>query len=241
MFKIRAAGILMQINNRYEYIRDKCADYIVYEDNEPDIIMEPSEERIHFSIDYKWRYDQERISVPEAEYDAAPYTIYHLLPRFDAFWLHAAVVEMDGKAYAFSAAPGCGKSTHVNLWKKVFGDKVRIINGDNPIIRLHDGVFYAYGTPFCGKEGYQVNTGVPLKGICFLKRSSENRIQRAEPISAYIRLLRDNYNITPETQNMHMKLYEQLIEQVPVYLLQCNMKEDAALVAWEGMKCDGMS
>ena len=238
MFRIRVAEILMQINNRYDYIREKCSDYIVEEDRDPEIIMEPSEDRIQYSIDYKWRYDQEKISISEAEYDAAPYTIYHLLPEFDAFWLHAAVVEMDGKAYAFSAAPGYGKSTHVNLWKKVFGDKVRIINGDNPIIRLQDGVFYAYGTPFCGKEGYQENIGVPLKGICFLKRASENRIQRVAPASAYVRLLRDNYNITPETMEMHMKLYERLIEQVPVYSLHCNMADEAAIIAWEGMKCD---
>jgi hypothetical protein len=100
---------------------------------------------------------------------------------------------------------------------------------------LEDGVFNAYGTPFCGKEGWQVNKGVKLCGICFLERAIENRISEMDKAFAYARLLRDNYNITPETLIAHMELYERLVEQVPVYRLECNMDIEAAYVARRGL------
>jgi hypothetical protein len=236
MFYIKCANILIQVNNRYELIREKCKDYITKIDDEaPQIIMEPSDNRIQFSVDYKRRFEGTEISLDEAEYDAAPYPVYHQFAYYDAFWLHAALIEVDGKGYAFTAYSGCGKSTHVGLWKKAFGDEVSIINGDNPIVRLEDGVFIAYGTPFCGKEGWQINKGVRLCGICFLERATDNRISPMDTAFAYARLLRDNFNITPETLEAHMELYEKLVEQVPVYKLECNMEIEAAKVARRGL------
>jgi hypothetical protein len=232
---MRCANILIQVNNRYDLIREKCKNYIVQVDDEaPQIIMEPSDERIQFSIEYTRAFGRE-LTIEEAEYDAAPYPVYHQFAYYDAFWLHSVLIEVEGKGYAFTAYPGCGKSTHASLWKKAFGDEVSIINGDNPIVRLEDGVFNAYGTPFCGKEGWQVNKGVKLCGICFLERAVDNRISEVDKALAYARLLRDNYNITPETLIAHMELYERLVEQVPVYRLECNMDIEAAYVARRGL------
>ena len=39
-----------------------------------------------------------------------------------------------------------------------------------------DGKAYAYGTPWCGKDGINQNKKVPLQGICFLIQSKENNI-----------------------------------------------------------------
>lgn len=239
MFYIKCADILFQVNNRYNYIYEKCKDYILQTSEKPDLILEPSEERIQYSVDYKKKYDGEDISMAEAEFDAAPYPVYGSLPEFNAFWLHSAVVELDGAAYAFTANPGTGKTTHIHLWKQLYGDEIRIINGDNPIVRLKDGVFYAYGTPFCGKEGYQVNTGVPLKGLCFLERAETNSIERYDPSLAYARLLHDNFSISQSTLLAHMNLYEQFLEKVPVYILKCNMDPEAARVARKGLCGNG--
>ena len=100
--------------------------------------------------------------------------------QFDALWLHSAVMEMDGEGYAVTAPSGYGKTTHARLWLKAFPGKARIINGDNPIVRKEGEGFMAYGTPFCGKEGYQVNIGVPLKGFCYLKHGEANSIRRLD-------------------------------------------------------------
>lgn len=237
MFMIRMAGLLIQVNNRYEHIREKCRDYIVETDEKPDLIMEASDADIEHSKAWKIREANEYVDDNVAELDSAPYNVYPELPDYQALWLHAAVVEMNGGAYAFSAPSGYGKSTHISLWKQAFGDRVRIINGDNPILRLHDGVFYAYGTPFCGKEGEQINTRIPLRGICFLHHAEQNAIHHVEPAAALMRLMADNWTIsTAEQQEKHLCLYEELVTRVPVYLLMCNQDVGAAHVAWEGMQ-----
>ena len=139
MFKMRIADLLVQVNNRHEYFKQKCEAYLVETEDTPDLLMEADVASIRFSQEWKLRYDHEDISEAEGEFDAAPYRMYPYLPRYDAFWLHASVVEKDGAAYAFTAPSGYGKSTHTRLWLEAFGDRVRIINGDNPIIRLQNG------------------------------------------------------------------------------------------------------
>lgn len=66
-------------------------------------------------------------------------------PKHNVFLMHAAVIGFGGKAYAFTAASGTGKSTHLRLWKDAFGDAVQIINGDKPLLRIgsEDGVEHA--------------------------------------------------------------------------------------------------
>ena len=61
---------------------------------------------------------------------------------FDAMLMHCAAVSVDNEAYLFTAVSGTGKTTHINLWRKKFGDRFFVINGDKPIIRLIDGKFY---------------------------------------------------------------------------------------------------
>lgn len=238
MFKIRMAGLLFQINNRYDLIEEKCLEYKVETSDKADFILEVSDEEIHFVQNWKRENDGVEISAAEAEYDKAPYAIYPKLFPYKASWLHAAVVEMDGEAFAFTAPSGYGKSTHIKLWLKAFGEKVKIINGDNPILRCIDGTFYAFGTPFCGKEGFHVNTAAPLKGICYLRRSEKNSIERLDPSLAFAQLVRDNWTLVEaETEAAsYLPFYAELVEKVPVYLLKCNQEVQAAQIAREGMR-----
>lgn len=51
------------------------------------------------------------------------------------------MLEIDGKAYMFSAPSGTGKSTHAKLWRDCFGDRVTMINDDKPLIKFReDGI-----------------------------------------------------------------------------------------------------
>lgn len=236
MFTIRIADLNVQVNNKYPLLREKCADYIIDDVAEPDLIMSPTDEEIRVAQNWYVEYENMEVTPGEAEFSCAPFPLYPRLPQFDAVWLHAAVLEREGGAYAFTAPSGYGKSTHAKLWLKVFGDQTRIINGDNPILRMKDGVFHAYGTPFCGKEGYQVNTGAPLRGICILHHAETNSIRRIDPSIACSILFRSNTRIPPDTVDAHLALYDQLVSKVPVYVLSCNMEDEAALVSWEGMR-----
>ncbi len=159
-----------------------------------------------------------------------------LLSR-DAFFLHAAVIEKDGVAFAFSAPSGTGKSTHLKLWKELYGNNVRIINGDKPILRKKNGRFHAYGTPWCGKEGWNENRSAPLGALCFLARGSENRIERLTPNEA-LQLLLSQLLIpnAPDKVASLLSLSDTLLSEVPAFRLHCNISTEAAALAYTTMK-----
>lgn len=238
-FRIRMAGLTFEIRHHYDYIRARCAAYIVDDDIQPDIIMEVSPEYFARTL-ADWLEKPE--TLPDSpvplqelvEFACVPVSAYYRLASHDAVWLHATVVEYDGAAYAFTAPSGYGKTTHARLWLQHFGSKARIINGDNPILRMQDGQFFACGTPFCGKERYQVNVSVPLKGICYLTHSETNSITRMDPTIAMAQLFQENMWMN-NAYEAHLAVYEKLVAQVPVYQLRCNMDVQAARVAWEGM------
>jgi hypothetical protein len=151
--------------------------------------------------------------------------------------MHCAVIEYEGNGYAFAAQSGTGKSTHVSLWQKRFGNDVRIINGDKPIMRFYEDGLYAFGTPWCGKEGYNENDSVKLKGICFLERDTVNRISRITPKEAVTRIF--HQVLTPsdlETLDALFPLLDRMLREVPCYVLGCNISEEAADVSYNGMK-----
>ncbi len=229
MFNINIADLIVSIDNKYPYVIDKCTDYITTEENNTGLILSVTEKRMQYSIDYKRQFDGEEISLPEAEYDAIHYELYGKLHMFDAIWLHSVLINKNEEGYAFTAEPGGGKSTHAGIWLKTYNDAT-IVNGDNTIIRRcrDDGIFYGYGTPFCGKEGYQENRRVPMKAICFLNKSPVNKVEQIKPLEAAMQLLKENWCVRRSFATAVMKLYIDLSEQVRFYRINCNMEPDAA-------------
>ena len=240
MFYIRIAELLIQVINRYDFSRDCCRDYLVG-DGKPDLVLQSTEEELHEAASIIAGTSGATCSFDYAEFIRLHAMLYPLLPSFQAFWQHAVLVELDGNGYAFTAPSGYGKSTHALLWKKWFSDKARIVNGDNPIFRLQDGVFYGYGTPWCGKERFQENRRVPMKGLCYLKHGESNSIRRMSKEMAFSQLLRQNQWVLGRQKQPddYMQLLETFVEQVPVYELTCNQDVEAAQIAYEGMKHGG--
>lgn len=153
-----------------------------------------------------------------------------------AFLMHGALIEYEGKGYLFTAKSGTGKTTHINLWKQVFGeDKVTVVNGDKPIIRFIEDRVYAYGTPWCGKEGYNVNTKVELCALVFVDRAVENSISKISDTLALPRIFSQIMIADSADLEKQLELVDRLLEKVPTYLLKCNMEPDAAIVAYSGM------
>ncbi|MFR5854594.1 MAG: hypothetical protein ACLUE8_09830 [Lachnospiraceae bacterium] len=240
MFYIEIAKLLVQVNNHYDLIRQQCQPYLVEPHREPDLVMEADEKEIAFGKAWFLQHEHTEITDAESEFSRAPFSIYSKLPAFGAMWLHSVLLEMDGEGYAITAPSGYGKSTQGQLWLKAFPDRARIINGDNPIVRKEGEGFVAYGTPFCGKEGYQVNIGVPLKGFCYLKHGETNSIRRMDSTVAFAQLLREyQCRFTPQNQEKYMELLQHFAETVPVYVLTCNLDGQAPIVAYEGMKHGG--
>ncbi len=153
--------------------------------------------------------------------------------------LHAATVTVGGHAYAFSAPSGTGKTTHIRLWKKVYGDAVTVLNGDKPILREKDGELIAYGTPWCGKERWQTNAAAPLKALCFIERGEKNAIRALAPAEALDRVFRQL--LKPENAQgvaQTLRMADLLIRKIPIYLLSCNISEEAARLSFETMTAE---
>lgn len=61
--------------------------------------------------------------------------------NYNAAVFHAALISFDGRGVAFAAPSGTGKSTHIRLWRRLFGSRVECINGDKPLLLFRDGRF----------------------------------------------------------------------------------------------------
>lgn len=162
---------------------------------------------------------------------------YRQLLNFDGLYLHSSAVVRDGKAYLFSGHSGVGKSTHTHLWIDTFGGDTRIINDDKPALRLIDGVWYAYGTPWCGKNGINLNEKAPVAGICFLKQAPHNRIRRISPSEAVQKMLGQTMHRFQELSYMDAMLQhlERLVKQIPVYEMENLPEPAAAQLSYETM------
>jgi len=206
----------------------RCRDYLFHESTAADII-------IRSDLYRKGHYDP-RLPQTTVAYMESAYQFYLELLRFDGFYLHASAVVRDGRAYLFSGHPKAGKSTHTRLWLDTFGDCC-IINDDKPALRRLDGIWYAYGTPWCGKDGINHNKRAPLAGVCFLKKAEENRIRRLDAVEAMQKLLSQTiYKFTQVEQlDMLLQHLELFLQEVPVFELENKPESSAAQLSYETM------
>lgn len=234
MFKIKIADINILVHNKYEFTRLFCSNYLTDEE-EIDFEVSCSDEEILEEI----KISDIEITPEYVENVCIHRAIAERLAEFDAFLFHSALIECDGTGIAFAAHSGVGKSTHIGLWKKVYGNRVRIINGDKPIIRFINGKPMAYGTPWLGKEGLGVNDSCPLKAVCFILRNDENLIKKIDPFyvisdlfgQVYVPKLQDNAEKT-------LELLDRFISLTDFYSLECNMNDSAAITAYKGILGD---
>jgi len=196
-------------------------------------------ENVDITVKSHWqsvKKDYPLLSDDDGEYLATGAKFYLNLLDHDGLMLHSSAVVMDGKAYLFTADCGTGKSTHTSLWLKAFGDRAFILNDDKPALRLEDGVWYAYGTPWSGKHDISVNTRVPLGGIAVVYRDETNWLEPFGGKDAVVQLFRQlNRMRSMEYRIKLLELLDKLIGQVPVWKLHCNMDVEAAIVAYETM------
>ncbi len=102
--------------------------------------------------------------------------------------LHASVVRYQGKAYAFTAPSGTGKSTQVANWLRAI-DGCDLINDDNPIIRMIDGKPVLYGSPWSGKTPCYRNVEAPLGAVIKIERADSDYTTPLSPLQAFSTLI----------------------------------------------------
>ncbi len=230
MFRIRLAGITVEIDNRHNLVFEQCKDYLC-DDCAPAF-------RVAVSTAETQTYQAScgrPMTLPEAESYLLYRRICERMPKYGVFLLHAAVVEMEGRGYAFSARRGTGKSTHTELWQSHFKGRATVINGDKPLIRrAPDGRFWAYGTPWCGKEGKGVNRRCPLNAICFLEQGTKNHVSVTSTADAAARIMEATV-LPPDTDNRDRMaaLVGAAVRDIPALTLSCRPDAEAVEVAYE--------
>ncbi len=223
------ADLRIQITNKYRYTTEYCKKYISLDQNSPfDISATANEEGFlkekEGSPDFPDAYI-ENICIYR--------DICNQLPKFNRFLLHAAIIDYDDNGYAFLGQSGIGKTTHTSLWLKHIPD-TKIINGDKPILRVENDKIYAYGTPWMGKEHRGENSRTCLKALCFLEQAKQNSIIKLSQSQAVERIF--NQILLPDDEenvSMTLELVDKMIMLLPIFLLRCNISEDAVKVSFE--------
>ena len=170
--------------------------------------------------------------------------LYRKLARallaYDTAVFHGSVVALDGRAFAFTAPSGTGKTTHTRLWlKNIPGSYV--LNGDKPLLRLDGDRVLACGTPWRGKERYGCPAILPLDAVVLLERGAENRIEPLSFHDALPTLLRQTHR-PPDSEGLlkTLALIGRLEGRVRLFRLSCTMEDEAARVCLRGLVGEGV-
>lgn len=210
-------------------LASRCQPYIWENAGEPDVVIREDLYRPE-------RYPNGSPNL--VAYMESAYQFYKELVGFGGFYLHSSAVVVDGKAYLFSGFPGAGKSTHTRNWQEIFGkDAAVIINDDKPALRRIDGVWYAYGTPWCGKDGINANEKAPVAGVCFLVKAEHNKIRRLSVWEAMQRVMSQTiYRFqSADTLDRMLSHLEQFLQEVPVFEMENLPDLDAVRMSYSTM------
>ena len=235
-FTMEIAGLVTRVQPMFVTTREYCRDYL--SNNVADFFVEVTEEDLAYE---QKMLDQEAVeeglkfrkfSGPFLERTSIQRKIAYELLNRDTVLLHGSTVGLDGNAYLFTAPCGTGKSTHTRLWREAFGCRAVTVNDDKTFLKITPSGVLAYGSPWSGKHGLQTNICLPLKGICFLSRGSENVITPAKP-EDWVEELRHQSLIpeSPAGQTKALALLDALAQQTPLWQLKCTKDIAAALVA----------
>lgn len=228
LYKI--CGMNVSCDFRYATMTQRAEKYLTESGGSAEITVAHSESELR-----ELMAAQPHLSLNECEIIKTATSFYTQLLLHGGFMLHSSAVEYNGGAYLFSAASGTGKSTHTSLWLKEFSG-ARIINDDKPAILLKESGVFACGTPWSGKSDLNLPVCVPLKGICILTRSENNYIEPLAAEDALFPLL--DQTVRPkdeEKMSLLLEMLGEVIEQVGVWKMGCNISAEAAKMAYAAM------
>lgn len=150
--------------------------------------------------------------------------------------MHASVIRKEGRGYLCLGVSGTGKSTHTSNWLKYIPG-TDLMNDDNPVVRVIDGVAMVYGSPWSGKTPCYRNVEAPIGGFLQLKQAPYNKIRRQTVTEAFASLLpscsvmkwdRRDYLGTCDT-------VQAIMERVPTYFMENLPNEEAVQMSYKAM------
>ena len=227
---IKIAEIPILIKQRYAHADMICKDYMFKCDN-VEMCFEAKDEDLYNEIRLG---ENDAPSVAETTYFCRCFA--EEIPKYGGLLFHSAIFDVDGIGIALTAHSGTGKTTHMLLWQKLLGDRLKIVNGDKPIVRFFDNepeIPYAFGTPWSGKEHLGCNMRTPLKHICFIERAKNNSCEEMSKAEAADLLFNQVYMPKdPQSALNTLQLINRLISCCKLWKIKCNMDIEAAQTAY---------
>lgn len=225
--RIQMAGLTIELAPRYPDTAELCERYLAPPGATPDFSVSVTEEEI--------RREGEAdgcITLGYLETLALYRQISERVLETGRFLFHGSVLSFDGQGVLFTAPSGTGKSTHAALWRRVFGDRVVMVNDDKPLLTVGETCVFASGTPWDGKHRLSENITVPLRAIVLLSRGETNEIAPIGSGAAYPRLLGQTYRpAAPALLARTLELLDRALARTSLYALRCTPSPEAALVA----------
>lgn len=142
--------------------------------------------------------------------------------------LHCCYIQYKGKAILFTAPSGTGKTTHAEIWERVYGSE--IVNGDQGLLQQRKDGWDASGFPLSGSAVECDNKTFPIQAIVIIRQSPNNYIEELA-MSQKLSLIYSECTVNKWNQkriSSAIDLLLDLIQKVPVVMLHCNMEDDAA-------------
>ena len=232
---IKIADINIGIKPLHKGFDEFCKDYLT--DEEADFVLSATEAELEEEQKRVAEYlDGEEVRGLELEKIWVYRQIAETIPSYDAFLIHAASVRVDGDAYLFLGPSGAGKTTQARLWKEYFGDRMKVINDDKPIIRVKDDEILVCGSPWCGKERWENNISASLKGIASLSQSDESHSKRLSTGDAWNVMMNQVYRSSDgKTMQLILKLTDKVIKRIPLYAVDCTKGGESVDVAYRAL------
>lgn len=146
---------------------------------------------------------------------------------------HSSAIGYLGRAVLVLGESGTGKSTHTRLWREQIPGAT-LLNDDSPIVRIHGGRAEVCGSPWSGKTPCYRNVTLPVAALVRLSQAPHNRIRRLRPLEALGALLPSvppSFARDERLQDALCELISQVVQQVPVYHLECLPDAAAAELA----------
>lgn len=147
--------------------------------------------------------------------------------------LHAACVELDDFAVAFTGPSGMGKSTRATAWINALG--AQLISGDRPAVRIENEGSTACGVPWDGKEQIFRDVEKPLRCILEVRRSSCNYLRKLNMEQARKLIVQQSFVPMWDTDAAFMAManISALLRKTPVYRVFCGPDEDSAKAIYD--------
>lgn len=239
-FKIKLADVKIEVECNYRLVFWQCRDYLA-SFQYPDFTVRTSmdeikAERIEMPELIK---NKQGIAIRHADEYIEPYIVYRKIAEnmlaHNTILVHGSVIAYENRGYMFIAPSGTGKTTRTKIWMDLYPG-TKVINGDKPLIKLTEHEVIAYGTPWCGKEGWNTNSMIPITTVFFLERAdgdNESSIEEINIGEAFPILLQHTFRSSnPDNVRKTIRLLKGFENKVKFYRFHSKPTKDAVRLAY---------